>query len=335
MNLLQNYLEKYSEPFLNELNNFVISIFDENSIELNQIFRYHLGLDDDPITQGKRIRPLLLLLCTEGSGSDWNEALPAAAAIELIHNFSLIHDDIEDNGLIRRSKDSVWKKWGLAKGLNAGDAMFASAFIAINRLKSGTKSEKVIDTVELLSSTCLKLTEGQQLDIDFETRENVAIDEYYTMVRGKTSALLACCSQMGALLSGMNKDDQFLYSNFGNELGMAFQIYDDWLGVWGDPEITGKSASSDLIEGKKTLPILMGIEKSKRFLDGWRKKPLSPEMINKMQVWLSEDGIENEVKNEFNLWNNRALGTLNSLKCNESVRVALIEFANKLILRKK
>jgi geranylgeranyl diphosphate synthase, type I len=335
MNLLKNYLEKYSEPFLNELNNFVNTIFDENSLELNQIFRYHLGLDDDPINQGKRIRPVLLLLCTEGSGGDWNAALPAAAAIELIHNFSLIHDDIEDYGLIRRSKDSVWKKWGLAKGLNAGDAMLTSAFIAINRLKSGTKSEKVIDIFELLSSTCLKLTEGQQLDIDFESRDNVAIDEYYAMVTGKTSALLACCSQMGALLSGMDNEEQLIYSKFGNEIGMAFQIYDDWLGIWGDPKITGKSASSDLVECKKTLPVLMGIEKSKRFLNGWSKRPLSKDIIKKMPIWLSEDGIENDVTSEFNLWNSRALGTLKSIKCDENVRTALTEFTNKLVMRKK
>jgi geranylgeranyl diphosphate synthase, type I len=335
MNLLQNYLEKYSKPLLNELNNFVDSIFNENSNELNQIFRYHLGLDDDPINQGKRIRPVLMLLCTEGSGGDWNTALPAAVAIELIHNFSLIHDDIEDNGLTRRSKESVWKKWGLAKGLNAGDAMLISAFMAINRLWKLVSQEKVIETIDLLSSTCFELTAGQQLDIDFESRENVSINEYYAMVTGKTSALLACSTQIGALLGGMDKEEQFQYSKFGNELGMAFQIYDDWLGVWGDPIITGKSSSSDLIEGKKTLPILMGIEKSKRFLDGWNKKPISLDVIKKMPVWLCEDGIENAVNSEFNLWNNRALETLNSLKCDERVRTALSEFANKLIMRKK
>ncbi|MDP2964694.1 MAG: polyprenyl synthetase family protein, partial [Pelolinea sp.] len=285
-------------------------------------------MDDDAQKQGKRVRPLLTLLCTEGCGGDWKPALPAAVAIELIHNFSLIHDDIEDNGLIRRSKETVWVKWGLPKGLNAGDAMFASAFKVINELKSTVNPENATDAVELLSSTCFKLTAGQHLDIDFESRENVSIHEYYEMISGKTAALLACCTQMGALLGGMDKEGQLQYSKFGNELGMAFQMYDDWLGVWGDPEITGKSANSDLIEGKKSLPVLMGIEKSKRFLTRWKGKPISTDEANQLSVCLREDGVEESVKKEFHLWNQRALDSLNSLKCDEKIKTALNELAN-------
>jgi geranylgeranyl diphosphate synthase, type I len=335
MNLLPIYLDKYSAPFLNKLNNYVNSLFDKNSFELNQIFLYHLGLDDTSINQGKRIRPILTLLCTEGSGGDWLGALPAAVAIELIHNFSLIHDDIEDNGSIRRSKEAVWKKWGLAKGLNAGDAMLSSAFLCLNQLNSLISSDKLRDIFELISSTCLKLTEGQQLDIDFEGRAIVAISEYFNMISDKTSALLACCCQIGALLGGMEKEEQLLFSKFGNDLGMAFQIYDDWLGIWGDPTITGKSASSDLEEMKKTLPVLIGLEKSKIFSNAWNKKPFSQEIIKKMPIWLKEEGIEEEIKTEFNFWNQQALGTLNSLKCDENIRIALSEFADNLITRKK
>ncbi len=130
MEVLQNYQQKYSQTLLHELDHSVSLLMSEDLVELNEIFRYHLGLDDDQNKQGKRIRPLLTLLCTEGCGGDWKSALPAAVAIELIHNFSLIHDDIEDNGLTRRSKETVWIKWGLAKGLNSGDAMFASSFKA-------------------------------------------------------------------------------------------------------------------------------------------------------------------------------------------------------------
>lgn len=335
MNLLQNYQEKYSQPLLNELNFFVSALFNENLSELNEIFRYHLGLDDDLKKQGKRIRPLLTLLCAEGSGGDWKFALPAAAAIELIHNFSLIHDDIEDNGLTRRSKETVWVRWGLPKGLNAGDAMFASAFKMINELRKAVGSETAIEAVELLSSTCLKLTAGQHLDLDFENRENVAIHEYYEMISGKTAALLACCTQMGALVGGMEKESQLQYSKFGNELGMAFQMYDDWLGIWGDPEITGKSASSDLIEGKKSLPVILGVEKSNRFLARWKGKPISPEEASQLSVWLREDGVEESVNEEFNLWNLRALNSLKSLRCDENVRTALSELANKLLMREK
>ena len=335
MSLLQKYQEKYSQPFLNELNHSISILFNEDLSELFEIFRYHLGLDDNVQKQGKRARPLLTLLCAEGCGGNWKLALPAAVAIELIHNFSLIHDDIEDNGLTRRSKETVWVKWGLPKGVNAGDAMFASAFKVIIELKNTVNPENATDAVDLLSSTCLKLTAGQHLDIDFESRENVSIHEYYEMISGKTAALLACCTQMGALLGGMDIEGQLQYSKFGNELGMAFQMYDDWLGVWGDPEITGKSANSDLIEGKKSLPVLMGIEKSKRFLTRWKGKPISPDEATQLSVCLREDGVEESVKKEFNLWNQRALDSLNSLKCDERIKTALNELANKLLMRNK
>ena len=336
MSYLQNYQEKYSQDFLNEINDFVSNLFKNNLKELNEIFRYHLGLDDDPKKQGKRIRPLLTLLCTEGGGGNWKAALPAAAAIELIHNFSLIHDDIEDNGLTRRAKESVWVKWGLPKGLNAGDAMFASAFLELNNLKNSVTSDIVIEAVGLLSSSCLKLTQGQQLDIDFEKREKVTAHEYFEMISGKTAALLACCTQMGALIAGLDKDAQLLYSQFGKELGMAFQIYDDWLGIWGDPEITGKSISSDLIEGKKSLPVVLGLENSKRFLTRWKEqKQISPEEAGKLSGWLKEDGIEETIIEEFNLWNQKALKNLNSLQCDENIRSALNELADKLLKRDK
>ncbi len=335
MSLLQNYQEKYFQTFLNELDHSVSNLVNDDLSELKEIFRYHLGLDDDLKKQGKRVRPLITLLCTEGCGGNWKSALPAAAAIELIHNFSLIHDDIEDNGLIRRSKETVWKKWGLPKGLNAGDAMFTSAFIVISKLKNTVPSEIVIEAVELLSSACFKLTVGQQLDIDLENRENVAIHEYYEMISGKTAALLACCTQMGALIAGLDKEDQLQYSKFGNELGMAFQMYDDWLGIWGDPEFTGKSTSSDLIEGKKSLPVLMGLEKSKRFFTRWKGEQISPEEASIISALLSEDGVEESVMKEFNLWNQRALDSLNSLRCDENIRSALNELADKLLMRNK
>ena len=225
-----------------------------------------MGLDDDPEKQGKRVRPLLTFLCAEGSGGNWESAIPAAISIELIHNFSLIHDDIEDNGLSRRSKETVWAKWGLAKGINSGDAMFTSAFIALKKMKDTLPSESLIDAFRLLSETCLELTIGQQLDIDFETRENITIANYYRMISGKTAALLSCCTQMGALISGLGSEEQLRYSKFGKELGMAFQIYDDWLGIWGDPLVTGKSASSDLVEGKKSLPVLIGWKNQRDFM---------------------------------------------------------------------
>ena len=335
MGNLHFFQEKYFRKFSIEFDKTINDLFPDSVSDLKEIFRYHLGMDNDPEKQGKRIRPLLTLLCTEGCGGDWEAAIPAAVSIELIHNFSLIHDDIEDNGLSRRSKDTVWVKWGLAKGINSGDAMFTSAYFALNNMKGTIPSVSLINAFQLLSATCLELTIGQQLDIDFETREEITIADYYRMISGKTAALLSCCTQMGALISGLGLEEQSCFSRFGKELGMAFQIYDDWLGIWGDPLVTGKSASSDLVEGKKSLPVLIGFEKSKRFHKRWVKKAITQEESVTLAEWLSEDKVEESVINEFRIWNSKALETLNSLRCDNHIRSALTELAEKLLMRNK
>ncbi len=193
----------------------------------------------------------------------------------------------------------------------------------------------MIEAVELFSSACLKLTAGQHLDIDFENRENVTTDQYFNMISGKTAALLSCCTQMGALIAGFDKESQFQFSKFGNDLGMAFQIYDDWLGIWGDPEVTGKSASSDIIERKKSLPVILGLKKSNRFLTRWKGKPISQDEVGQLSEWLREDGIEEFVMKEYNFWNQNALDSLDALRCDENIKSALNELAIKLLMRTK
>jgi geranylgeranyl pyrophosphate synthase len=140
---------------------------------------------------------------------------------------------------------------------------------------------------------------------------------------------------MGALISRLDIKDQLRYSKFGKELGMTFQIYDDWLGVWGDPLITGKSASSDLMEGKKSLPVLLGLKKSKRFLARWNGGPINPVDSAILSGWLSDDGVEKLVMKEFNIWNQRALDTLSSLRCDENIRSVLHELSEKLLMRNR
>ena len=335
MSNLQHYTEKYFRNFSIDFNKTINDLFANNVSDLKDIFRYHLGMDDDPEKQGKRVRPLLALLCAEGSGGNWESAIPAAVAIELIHNFSLIHDDIEDNGMSRRAKETVWKKWGLAKGVNSGDAMFTCGFIALNKMKGTIPSETLIDVYKLLGTICLELTTGQQLDIDFETREKITTADYFRMITGKTAALLSCCTQMGALISGLGVEEQSRYAKFGKELGMAFQIYDDWLGIWGDPLVTGKSASSDLVEGKKSLPVIIGLKRSKRFRERWMRKAVTKEESATLAKWLSEDKVEEAVMNEFRIWNSRALDTLNTLSCDIEIRSALLELAEKLLIRNR
>lgn len=329
-----NVYQKEMLPVFNQaLQDFVDSIFTDRDSELSQIFYYHLGLDKSTNKQGKRIRPFLALVCTEGAGGDWRLTLPAAVALELIHNFSLIHDDIEDNGEERRGKPAVWKKWGLAKGINSGDVMFSAAFSAIEQLSNDLPDEIAFKAAMLLSDTCLKLTTGQQADIGFQEQNSISIDQYEEMVEGKTAALLAASCQMGALVAKQNKQVQMNYGRFGETLGKAFQIYDDWLGIWGDESLTGKSASGDLVEGKKSLPVIIGLEKSKRFKERWVKGSIKESEAAQLSQWLQEDGIEEEVVKKYQIWTDMAMDALSGMKCSRDVKSTLEEFANKLLIR--
>jgi geranylgeranyl diphosphate synthase, type I len=332
---LSEYQNELLPVFLFELKEFINSYFSGSCNELEEIFQYHLGINDPPNKQGKHIRPLLTLLCCAGTGTDWKNAIPAAISIEMIHNFSLIHDDIEDNGLIRRGKDTVWMKWGLPQGLNAGDAMFAAAFNAIVELRNYVSEKITLDAVKLISDTCRHLTEGQYLDIDFEDRINVSQSDYLEMVKGKTAALISCSTRMGALAGGFSKEEQKKYSDFGESLGMAFQIYDDWLGVWGDVEYTGKSVTSDIVDRKKTLPIIMGLKGSRKFANSFNRCEITKEQAFLMANQLQEDGIGETVIKIYQSWTAKAFLALEKLDCDESVRYSLNEFTKKLLTRKK
>jgi geranylgeranyl diphosphate synthase type I len=186
--------------------------------------------------------------------------MPAAAAIELLHNFSLIHDDIQDNSATRRHRTTVWKRWGMAHGINSGDGMFALAFLTLGRLQErGAPAQRVLSAQRTFTETCLALTEGQYLDMTFETQMDVDIDDYLWMIRNKTAALIACSMHLGALLGGADAEATSAYAHLGESLGMAFQIVDDILGIWGQEGQTGKSTSSDILTRKKTLPILYAL----------------------------------------------------------------------------
>jgi geranylgeranyl diphosphate synthase type I len=225
---------------------------------------YHLGwLDEqfEPVqaNTGKGIRPLLCLLSCAAAGGDPQRAVAAAAAVEMLHNFSLVHDDVEDASPTRRHRPTVWQLWGEAQAINVGDGMFALVFESILRLAPAVPADVVLRVLQRLIDACLALTEGQHLDLAFEARLDVTVDDYLTMVRGKTAALLAACTAIGALLGGADPAQVAQFHRFGENLGLAFQVEDDILGIWGDERITGKSAASDILARKKSLPVLFGL----------------------------------------------------------------------------
>jgi geranylgeranyl diphosphate synthase, type I len=236
---------------------------------LRTMLLYHLGFADaqgrpERAPAGKRIRPALLLLAASVAGQPGaaEAATSAAAAVELLHNFSLIHDDIEDGDMLRRGRPTLWKVWGIAQSINTGDAMFAMAHQAL--LGAAAPAERVLRAMTVFENMCVKLTRGQHLDISFEQRTDVSAAEYLEMIGGKTAALTEACCEIGALLGGSEDAQVSALARFGRDLGVAFQIQDDALGIWGDPARTGK-ADSDLAHRKKTYPVLVAAERDPEF----------------------------------------------------------------------
>ncbi len=258
-----------ADRYLADLDATMRSVVDDlvTAPDFGVSIRYPLGwVDQDgkPYQQmtGKRIRPLLLLLCAEAAGGDWRDALPAAAAVELLHNFSLVHDDIEDASPTRHGRPTVWTIWGQANAINVGDALFALAYCALERLSDRVPPDIALKVWRIFNLTNIELTRGQHFDMRFETEPLVTVDEYLSMIRGKSAALVAACAQIGALIGGRDETIAAHYADFGLNLGIAFQIRDDILGIWGDPDVTGKSAATDILSRKKSLPVLYGLARS-------------------------------------------------------------------------
>lgn len=206
---------------------------------------------------GKRLRPVLLLLCTEAFGGDVQEALPAAAAVEMFHNFTLLHDDIMDNAAVRRGKPSVHARWGENVAILSGDTMMIYSY----RLLSQVPEEKLARVMEIFTSMALEVCEGQQYDMDFEEQQKVSVPEYMQMIELKTAALLAGSAMIGAVLGNASAEDCRKVYRFAQELGLAFQLQDDLLDSYGDERL-GKKIGGDILEGKKTCLMLNAMSRA-------------------------------------------------------------------------
>ena len=303
------------------------------------MLRYHLGWADAAFQPcqaktGKRVRPLLCLLACEACGGNWEQALPAGAAIEFMHNFSLIHDDIEDGDETRRGRATVWALWGQAQGINAGDALFALAQLALVRLSErAVPAPAIVAAVRLFNRTCLALTGGQHLDIGFESRDSVPISEYLAMVEGKTAALIACACEMGALIAAASENRREGLRSFGHYLGMAFQMRDDVLGIWGDPATLGKPVGADLTRHKKTLPILHGLEKSGELGTLLAQDPLSATDVRHATRLLEETGSREYAEQLAREHHAQALAALEEADLHGPAAQAVYELAQALLGR--
>ena len=239
----------------------VVADHDPSTIGVYEMIRYHLGLDGIDGPRGKRMRPLLGLLAYMSIAGDHERALPGAAAVELGHNFSLVHDDIEDNDTERHHRPTLWTVHGVPQAINTGDLLFSLSRIALHRLSDlGFPDAKVLRLMRLYDETCVQLCEGQYLDIATSaSAEPMTVELYFDMIGRKTAALISASIEAGALLA---TDDEAViggYRRFGWALGIAFQLNDDLLGIWGEESATGK-VPTDLARHKKTLPVLYAFE---------------------------------------------------------------------------
>lgn len=244
---------------------FLRSFLDrEGCPELYRMARYHMGWENEaggPAENvGKGLRPALLLLACEAAGGDWRRAVPAAGAVELVHNFSLIHDDIQDRDRERHGRPTVWAVWGEAQAINAGDALLALARLALLRLHDeGLPPPTVVGAARALDRGTLEMVEGQVMDLAFEGAEAIALGDYQIMISKKTGALFGCSLEIGALAAGCEGAAAETLGRAGRLLGCAFQIRDDMLGIWGAESRTGKEAAADIRRRKKSLPVVYAL----------------------------------------------------------------------------
>jgi geranylgeranyl diphosphate synthase type I len=286
---------------------------------LEDMMKYHLGWVDEQFQPcdfkgGKQLRSTMCLLACEAISGDYRKALPAAAALELVHNFSLIHDDIEDGDEKRRHRDTVWKVWGVPQAINTGDAMDVISYMAIMDLE--VRPEPMIEILRVFNDTIMRLCEGQYLDMDFQSRDKVAVEEYVRMITGKTAALIEAATAIGAMTATDDREVIRRFRGFGLKIGIGFQIQDDILGIWGDPAKTGKSARNDIRNKKKTLPVLYAMQYSPQRDELRRlyaKETLAEADIDRIYEVLTTTGAYDYTQREAKRYKDEAMAELEGI----------------------
>ena len=318
-------VEQYREAFLDHLNS---KLFVKEPRNLYEPMRYILQLG------GKRLRPILTLIATDLFDADYHKALNAAMAIEMFHNFSLVHDDIMDKASLRRGETTVHKKWNTNIAILSGDAMLVKAY----QLLDDYPSEIFSLLTKILSRTALKVCEGQQWDMDFETQTEVSIPDYLQMIRYKTAVLIGASLQMGVIIANASPENQMPIYTFGEELGLAFQLQDDYLDAFGDKSF-GKRIGGDIIENKKTILYLTALkladeQQRKTLLQHYATTEDSQQKINAVKALFEATGATTAVRQEIEHTTRRALSALTELTISDEKRHYLKEFALKLMNRK-
>jgi geranylgeranyl diphosphate synthase type II len=319
-------IEKYQQEFVEYLKDHSTV---KEPLGLYEPIQYILNLG------GKRLRPVLTLMTSDIFNGDYKSALDAALSVEVFHNFSLVHDDIMDDAPLRRGEKTVHEKWNVNTGILSGDAMLIMAY----QLFENYELEVFQSLAKLFSKTALEVCEGQQYDVDFEIRNNVSISEYLKMVEYKTAVLVGAAMQMGAIVAKASEQDQHNIYEFGKNLGIAFQLQDDYLDAFGNPETFGKQVGGDIIENKKTYLFIKALEfsgesdKAKlKELYGVSVKNNEDKIENVKRLFISSGSAE-ATKNAIQEYTNKAFEVLNTLNISEDNKELLRVFGNDLMNR--
>jgi geranylgeranyl diphosphate synthase type II len=284
---------------------------------------------------GKKIRPVLTLMAANIFSKDFNKALPAAYAIEMFHNFTLVHDDIMDDAPLRRGNETVHEKWDTNTGILSGDAMLILAYQYFENYPAITFQK----LAKLFSKTAIEVCDGQQLDIDFETRNDVTIEEYIKMISLKTSVLIGAALKMGAIVSEANESDAQKLYDFGLNLGIAFQLQDDYLDTYGNPETFGKQVGGDIIENKKTYLYLKALElankENKQKLLSYYSKKMedNTDKINQTKHIFDTYEIPAHIKTQIEQYTQIAFDIIKSMDIQEKSKQELLLFGKSLMTR--
>ncbi|TPD68509.1 polyprenyl synthetase family protein [Flavobacterium microcysteis] len=320
-------ISEYQDGFLNYLESQKIV---KEPKSLYEPIQYILSLG------GKRIRPILTLMAAEIFDQEYKKALPAALAVEVFHNFSLVHDDIMDDAPLRRGKETVHEKWNINTGILSGDAMLILAYQYFE------KYEPVIfqSLAKLFSKTALEVCEGQQWDVDFENRDDVTIPEYLKMIEYKTAVLVAAAMKMGAIIAETSVENGEAIYDFGLNLGIAFQLQDDYLDAFGNPETFGKQVGGDIIENKKTYLYLKTLqfatpEEKEQLLHLYSIQPTdNSEKINSVKEIFNQTGASKATQEAIKEYTFKAFETLEKLNIGQDKKAVLKAFGENLMGRK-
>jgi geranylgeranyl diphosphate synthase type II len=320
-------ISQYQDFFITYLENQLITKEPKN---LYEPISYILGLG------GKRMRPVLTLMTAEVFNADYKKALPAAMAVEVFHNFSLVHDDIMDDAPLRRGKQTVHEKWDVNSGILSGDAMLILAYQYFEQYEPVV----FMQLAKLFSKTALEVCEGQQWDVDFETRDDVTISEYLKMIEYKTAVLVAAAMKMGAIIAETSEENANLIYEFGLNLGLAFQLQDDYLDAFGDPKTFGKQVGGDIIENKKTYLYLKAIDFSNKAEAVQLAQVFAQRLddntdkINWVKEIFNKSGASEATQQAIEDYTLTAFATLEKMNIEEDKKALLRTFGENLMSRK-